>query len=60
MGFAFFMLEGIHTHSLLAHAVTKEGMLGYLGNFLAGWLIGLGVIAFSVSLEYDQYGGGYT
>ena len=57
--FAFFMLEGIYMYSLLANVVTKNGMLSYMGNFLCGWGIGICVIAFSVSFEFEDYGGDY-
>ena len=58
--FAFFMLEGVYMYSLLGNVVTSNGMLSYMGNFLGGWGIGVCVIAFTVSFEFEDYGGDYT
>ena len=55
--FAFFTLEGVYTFSILGHIVPKDGMLGYLGNFLCGWGVGILVIAYSISFEFETYGG---
>mgnify|MGYP003890615767 CR=1 FL=1 len=57
--FAFYVLEGVYMYSLLAHVVTKDGMLSNLGNFMAGWGLATCVIAFTVSFEYELYGGDY-
>ena len=47
-------------YSLLGNVVTSNGMLSYMGNFLGGWGIGVCVIAFTVSFEFEDYGGDYT
>jgi hypothetical protein len=35
-------------------------MLGYAGNFFCGWGTGILVIAYSISFEYENYGGDYS
>lgn len=57
--FAFFMLEGVYMYSILANVVTKNGMLSHAGNFCIGWGIGIVVISFSCSFEYEEYSGDY-
>jgi hypothetical protein len=57
--FAFFTLEAVHAFSLLGHIVKRDGMLGYAGNFFCGWGIGILVIAYSISFEFESYGGDY-
>lgn len=58
--FAFFALEAAHAFSLLGHIVLKDGMLGYPGNFFCGWGIGIIVIIYSISFEFESYGGEYS
>ena len=57
--FAFFMLEAIFMYSILANVVRKDGMMSKSGNFFVGWGIGIIVLAFSCSFEYDSYAGEY-
>ena len=59
VAFAFFMLEGVYMYSILANVVTKNGMLSHAGNFCIGWGIGIVVISFSCSFEYEEYSGDY-
>jgi len=40
--------------------VPRDGMLGYGGNFLCGWGAGILVIAYSISFEFELYGGEYS
>jgi hypothetical protein len=35
-------------------------MLGFAGNFFSGWGIGILVIAYSISFEFESYGGEYS
>jgi hypothetical protein len=35
-------------------------MLGYAGNFFCGWGVGILVITYSISFEFDSYGGEYS
>ena len=57
--FAFFMLEAVFMYSILANVVKKDGMMTKTQNFALGWGIAVIVIVFSVSFEYDSYGGEY-
>ncbi len=57
--FAFFTLEAVHMFSILGHIVPRDGMLSYFGNFCCGWGSGILVIAYSISFEYENYGGVY-
>ena len=59
VAFAFFMLEAVFMYSILANVVTKNGMLGHVGNFCIGWGIGIVVISFTCSFEYEAYSGEY-
>ena len=58
--FAFFTLEGVHTFAIIGHIVPRDGMLGFAGNFFSGWGIGILVIAYSISFEFESYGGEYS
>ena len=57
--FAFFMLEAMFFYSILGNVVRKNGMMSHTGNFVTGWGVGIVVIAFSCSFEYEEYGGEY-
>ncbi|TRY78449.1 hypothetical protein TCAL_14392 [Tigriopus californicus] len=57
--FAFFLMEGIHMYSLVSRVVPRNGMLSNMGSFMAGWGIAITVITFTVSFEYENYGGDY-
>lgn len=46
-------------YAILGNIVRKNGMLSHAGNAVGGWGIGIVVIAFSCSFEYDNYGGPY-
>lgn len=55
--FSFYLLEGVYVYSCVSYAVKKDGLLSNMGNFMAGWGMAIIVIAFTVSFEYDSYGG---
>ena len=57
--FSFYVMEGIFVYSNVSYVVRKNGMLSNMGNFMAGWGMAIIVIAFTVSFEYDNYGGEY-
>ncbi len=57
--FAFYVVEAIYAYSIVSFVVRKDGMLSNAGNFMVGWGIPIAVIAFTVSFEYDSYGGSY-
>jgi len=57
--FVFMFLESLHTYSLVAYVVKKNGMLTRTQNVLTGWGVGIGVVLVVVSLEYKNYGGDY-
>ncbi|XP_059096721.1 uncharacterized protein LOC131891214 [Tigriopus californicus] len=57
--FAFFLMEGIFMYSLVSRVVPRNGMLSNMGSFMAGWGIAITVITFTVSFEYENYGGDY-
>ena len=53
------MLEAVFMYSILANVVRKDGMMSKTANFSIGWGIGVLVIAFSCSFEYNAYAGEY-
>ena len=57
--FAFYVMEGVYVYANVSHVVPRGGMLSNMGNFMAGWGAAVAVIAFTVSFEYDNYGGEY-
>jgi len=57
--FVFMCLEALHTYSLVAFVVKKNGMLTKLQNVAIGWGVGVGITLIVVSLEYKNYGGEY-
>jgi len=57
--FAWFVVEAVYAYSFMSYAVRNHGMLSNMGNFMVGWGSAIIVIAFSVSFEYDNYGGEY-
>jgi len=57
--FMFMFLEALHTYSLVAFVVKKNGMLTRAQNVMTGWGLGVGVTLVIVSLEYTNYGGEY-
>lgn len=52
-------MEGIYMYSLVSRVVARNGMLSNTGSFMAGWGIAIAVITFTVSFEYENYGGDY-
>ncbi|XP_023330599.1 adhesion G-protein coupled receptor D1 isoform X2 [Eurytemora carolleeae] len=57
--FVFMFLEALHTYSLVAFVVKKDGMMTRKQNVLTGWGTGIGVTFIVVSLQYKNYGGEY-
>jgi len=57
--FVFMCLESLHTYSLVAFVVKKNGLLTKTQNIVIGWGVGLGITLVVVSLEYKNYGGEY-
>ena len=57
--FMFMLLEAIHTYSLVAFVVKKNGMLTKAQNVLAGWLLSVAVILIVAAIQYENYGGDY-
>lgn len=57
--FAFYVVEAVYAYSIVSYCVRKDGMMSNAGNFMTGWGIAIVVIAFSVSFQYDNYGGTY-
>lgn len=57
--FVFMFLESLHTYSIVAFVVKKNGMLTRLQNVLTGWGVGVGITLLVVSFRYADYGGVY-
>jgi len=57
--FTFMFLEALHTYSLVAFVVKKNGMLSKGQNIAMGWGVGIGITLVVVSLEFKNYGGAY-
>lgn len=57
--FMFMFLEALHTYSLVAYVVKKNGMLSKGQNIAMGWGTGIGISLIVVSLEFKNYGGAY-
>jgi len=57
--FAWFVVEAVYAYAFISYAVRRNGMLSNMGNFMVGWGVAVVVIAFTVSFEYDNYGGKY-
>ena len=57
--FAFYVVEAVYVYANVSYVVPKDGMLSNMGNFMAGWGMAVVVIAFTISFEYDSYGGDY-
>ena len=57
--FMFMFLESLHTYSLVAYVVKKNGILNRLQNTLIGWGFALAITCASVGLCFDDYGGPY-
>ena len=57
--FMFMFLESLHTYSLVAYVVKKNGILNRLQNTLIGWGFALAITCASVGICFDDYGGPY-
>ena len=55
----FMLLESVHTYSLVAFVVKKNGMLTKTQNVVCGWGLSLAVILLVASLQFNNYGGDY-
>ena len=55
----FMLLEAVHTYSLVAFVVKKNGMLTKAQNVFAGWILSIAVILIVASLQFENYGGDY-
>merc|ERR1719219_228658 len=57
--FVFMFLESLHTYSIVAFVVKKNGMMTRTQNVLTGWGVGVGITLIVVSFRYADYGGVY-
>ena len=55
----FMLLESIHTYSLVAFVVKRNGMLTKAQNVISGWVLSVAVILIVTSMQYENYGGDY-
>ena len=55
----FMFLESLHTYSLVAYVVKKNGILNRLQNTLVGWGFSIAIVLIFAGLMYDDYGGEY-
>ena len=55
----FMLLEAIHTYSLVAFVVKRNGMLTKTQNVLAGWTLSIAIILIVAALQFEHYGGDY-
>ena len=55
----FCFLESLHTFSIVAFVVKKNGILSKAQNTLIGWGLALAYVCVCVGLQYDNYGGTY-
>ena len=55
----FMLLESLHTYSLVAYVVKKNGILSRLQNTLIGWGFSVAIVCIIAGLCFDDYGGEY-
>ena len=55
--FVFTFLEALHTYSLVAFVVKRDGLLTRKQNIAVGWGSGISITMIVVSLEWKNYGG---
>ena len=53
------LLEAIHTYSLVAFVVKRNGLLTKTQNVLSGWMLSIAIILIVASLQFENYGGEY-
>ena len=53
------LLEAIHTYSLVAFVVKRNGLLTRTQNVLSGWMLSIAIILIVASLQFENYGGEY-
>ena len=51
------LLEAIHTYSLVAFVVKRNGLLTKTQNVLSGWMLSIAIILIVASLQFENYGG---
>ena len=52
-------LESLHTYSLVAFVVKKNGVLNRLQNTLVGWGFSVAIVSAACGLTFEDYGGEY-
>ena len=57
--FMFMFLESLHTYSLVAFVVKKNGLFSKLQNVAIGWGMAIGVVLISIAFHWNDYGGEY-
>lgn len=57
--FMFMFLEALHTYSLVAFVVKRNGLFNKWQNVLVGWGISLGVVLLAMAFHFNDYGGEY-
>ena len=57
--FIFMLLESLHSYSLVAYVVKRNGILSKLQNTLLGWGLALANVLLVLGLNYEDYGGKY-
>ena len=57
--FMFMFLESLHTYSLVAFVVKKNGVLNRLQNTLVGWGFSVAIVSAACGLTFEDYGGEY-
>ena len=53
------LLEAVHTYSIVAYVVRRNGLLNKVQNVVTGWLISAGMTLIVIGFHYDDYGGKY-
>ena len=53
------LLEAIHTYSLVAFVLKRNGLLTKTQNVLSGWMLSIAIILIVASLQFENYGGEY-
>ena len=57
--FMFMFLEALHTYSLVAFVVKRNGLFNKWQNVLVGWGIALAVVLMGMAFHFNDYGGEY-
>ena len=51
--FVFMLLEAIHTYSIVAFVVRKNGILSRAQNVLVGWLVSAGTLVSDIGKDFE-------